>query len=156
MSSKTILTILPSGIHEPVEVHPNFISEIEDNKKLFNAIIGPLLNKNDLESGFKYYVYCKITDQDIGGKNFFMTDIIQKVYPDVYIIGQIYIIKKVEQDNIVDIEDKEIGNIFDLLCHLGDQNIKIKRFRLKNSINEKEIINKSYDPFYNLCSWICL
>ena len=137
MTATSIMTILPSGIHELVHVHPNFILELEANKKLFNAIIGPILNRNDLEAGFKYYIYCRVENYNPFGKNFFMTDLIQKVYPDIYITGQIYIVKKVD------------------LCHADEQDIKIKRFILNQSYNDKEI-ESYYDPFYSLCSWLCL
>ena len=155
MTATSIMTILPSGIHELVHVHPNFILELEANKKLFNAIIGPILNRNDLEAGFKYYIYCRVENYNPFGKNFFMTDLIQKVYPDIYITGQIYIVKKVDLNKIVDIEDKDVGTIFDILCHADEQDIKIKRFILNQSYNDKEI-ESYYDPFYSLCSWLCL
>ena len=156
--SNTILTILPSGLHELVEVHPNFITEIETNKKLYNAIIGPLLDKNDLESGYKYYIYCKIeNNRYIGGKNFFMTDIIQKVYSDIYITGQIYVIKKVDRNTLSNITDKDIGNIFNILCHCNEQDVKIKKFMLNSLYNEKNVVSQTNsDPFYSLCSWVCL
>ena len=86
-----------------------------------------------------------------------MTDIIQKVYSDIYITGQIYVIKKVDRNTLSNITDKDIGNIFNILCHCNEQDVKIKKFMLNSLYNEKNVVSQTNsDPFYSLCSWVCL
>jgi hypothetical protein len=148
------MTILPSGISDIMSLSNNILNEYMTNTKLCNTIIGPLLNKEDLEEGAMYYIYCKISHVD-EGMNIPLTTFIKETYNDFYVNGPSYVIKKYGNE-ITNMYTNDKNIVLDIIATNNQSyNLRIKEYETINEYNNTTIFN-TIDSYHDMIrSFIC-
>lgn len=153
MQFYSILTILPSGVHDILTVPENYIDMIINNRLLTNCSIGPIVNPNDLEKGELFHIHCMATTDKTLCTNIPFTHLMHRCgNNNLDVDGQVYIIKKIEQ-NYDNINKEDASIIFDILNDIMDLNISMRRAdRIK--MNE-EITSISNFSLNDIFTWMC-
>jgi hypothetical protein len=114
-----------------------YIDGVLYNNDYFNTKIGPIHEITSKK--IHYYIFCNLSTEDSGINDLF-TDLIRLVIPTIYVNGQVYILKFINNNisNIYSDDFTKILDSIDTLFNLSEHHQLLRLIYYKNTFEDME------------------